>query len=60
MQSDLVVPGYGQDVQKASQEGHLSVLVGIIVLVAWEDLAVYSPWYLYSVLFTHSSLWATL
>lgn len=33
--------------KKQAKKGISNVLVGIIVLVAWEDLAVYSPWFLY-------------
>lgn len=37
---DAVLPSYGQDTHKVSQEGHLKhiLVVGIIVQVAWEDL----------------------
>lgn len=40
-EGDPIVPGYGQDAHKASQEGGLKhvLLVGVIVQVAWEDLA---------------------
>lgn len=46
---DAIVPSYGQDAHEASQEGHLKhvLLVGIIVQVAREDLAVYGPLILY-------------
>lgn len=39
-QGDAVVPGHGQDAHEASQEGRLKhvLLVGVVVLVAWEDL----------------------